>query len=597
MNMKTKNYKINTGIAGWLLLLLLAILVLVRACTGSNQSSMSFLFPLSFHGEYRLGDGSWETYTENTEISALKGDLYLKGKFEYGIPENVPINFYLDHIAVSMSVNGEQVYISCVMEAPGAISDMCGTSWGSWYSTGINPEDEVEIHLHNPHRFGNKKAYEEFLKTIYVCDTDRLENLVGTYSRPYWIAGFFIIVISILLLGISMGFRILHISQGSLLLHLGLLSLFVGGYILLDTPDISFKSHLIVFNTYGRQLCIMLAGLEFGICILQNLKDKMKKAGKIAVTVMGLTDGSLLLTVLFGNVLLCDTIPVWTGVHILVSMAFAGISIYEFREGNKARRMLIGSFLIMLASVILELFNYFLYWWTSGLTLKIVFFILIIFNLIQAVITVSRNYQYSIKAKELEEELKNSRIALAMNQIRAHFIFNVLNAISGLCKYDPEKADEMVVCFARYLRVNIDVLKEDRPVPFWRILKQLDDYVMLEQLRFEDGFQFVENIEADDFDLPFLTIQPIIENSIKHGLLPKPEGGTVELHTKREGDHIIISVSDDGIGCNIEESGFENSVGLENVRFRLQYMVHGTMTIQSKPGEGTKVTIIIPDSR
>ena len=389
----------------------------------------------------------------------------------------------------------------------------------------------------------------------------------------------------------ALGFRILHIPQDSLLLHLGLLSIFVGGYILLYTPDISLKNYLIVINTYGRQLCVMLAGLELGICILKNLKDKMRKTGSIAVT------GILLLAVLSGKVLLYDTVPVWVGIHILIDLTFAGICLVELQKGNTDHRMIMASFLLMLTVVFLEFMDYFIYWWDSGLVAKSVFFILIIFNLVKAVITISENYKYSIETRNLEEELKNSRIVLAMSQIRTHFIFNVLNAISGFCKYDPDKADETVVRFSRYLRVNIDVLEEDKPVPFWKILEHLEDYIELEQLRFEERIHFVEKIEADDFEMPYLTIQPLLENSIKHGILPKAEGGTIELHTKREGNNILISVTDDGIGYNIEEIGKEHSVGLENVRFRLQYMMHASLTIESEPGKGTKATILIPDNR
>lgn len=597
MKNKLKNHKLNVSIAGWLLLIFLAALVLVRACTGSHQSSMSILLPAAFQGEYRLGEGNWETYTENTELSALKGDLYIKGNFAYEIPENLILNFYLDHIAMSMSVNGEQVFITSTMDIPEAMADSCGVSWNGWVSTGIMPEDEVEIHLHNPHRFGNKRAYDDFLKAIYVCNQDQLKDLIGTYSRPYWLAGLFILVVSALLLGMALGFRILHIPQDSLLLHLGMLSIFVGGYILLDTPDISLRNHLIVFNTCGRQLCIMLAGVELGICILKNLKDKMRKPGNIAAAAMVISDVFLLLPVLSKKVLIYDTIPAWVGIHILIVLVLAGICIYELRKGNTAHRMIMVSFLLMLAVVLLEFMNFFTYWWDSGLVAKSVFFLLIIFNLVKAVIVVSENYKCSIQSRKLEEELKNSRIVLAMSQIRTHFIFNVLNAISGFCKYDPDKADETVVRFSRYLRVNIDVLQEDKPVPFWKILEHLKDYMELEQLRFEERVHFVEKIEAEDFELPYLTIQPLLENSIKHGILPKAEGGTIELHTKREGNNILISVTDDGIGYNIEEIGKEHSVGLENVRFRLQYMMHGNLIIASEPGKGTKATILIPDNR
>ena len=589
-----KKQKISVSAVGWILLVLLALVVLGLACGGSHQASMSIMVPCQFQGEYRQGEGEWAAIGKDSGLSALEGDVYLKGCFEWGLPEGMQLNFYLDHIAMSVSVNGEIVYMTSTMEGDTA-ADMCGSRWDSWISTGIQSEDTVEIHLKNNHRFGNKNAVSEFLDTFYVCPAERLESLVGTYSRPYWIGGFFTIVISMLLLGMALGFRILHISRDNLLFHLGLFSFFFGGYVLLDTPDISLKLNLVVFYTYGRQICIMLAGVELGICILEYLNGKRRKVAGICTAIMGVTDGILLLLVLSGKMILYDTIPVWVMIVFWLCIVFSGTCISEYRKGKTDNCLTMAFFLLMLISVILEFLNYFTYWWNSGLCVKIVFFILIMFNLVKAVISVSENYRDSMNAKKLGEELKNSRIVLSSSQIRTHFVFNVLNAISGLCKYDPVRADEMVICFSRYLRVNMDILKEDKLVPFRRIVKHLEDYVTLEQLRFDDQIRFVEKIETDNFKIPYLILQPIVENSIKHGLLPRPEGGTIELHAKTEGDQIIISVTDDGIGYDVNAIDGEDSLGLANVRFRLQYMVNGKMNIESKSGEGTKVTITIPN--
>ena len=200
----------------------------------------------------------------------------------------------------------------------------------------------------------------------------------------------------------------------------------------------------------------------------------------------------------------------------------------------------------------------------------------------------------SAEAKRLEGELKNSNIVLAVSQIRAHFIFNILNAISGMCKYDPERADETVVCFSRYLRTNIDIMQEDKPVNFHVALKHLEDYVTLEQIRFEDKVKFVKDIMVNDFMIPLLVLQPIVENAIKHGVTPKSSGGTVILRTWKDEEYIYISIQDDGVGFDPDSLKDKTGVGLKNVRFRLEHMIDGKMTVESKIGEGTTVTIYIP---
>ena len=217
-----------------------------------------------------------------------------------------------------------------------------------------------------------------------------------------------------------------------------------------------------------------------------------------------------------------------------------------------------------------------------------------VFQLIRAVRRVAVNHSASVQAEKLAQELRNSRIILAMSQIRTHFIFNVLNAISGMCKYDPEKADETIVCFARYLRSNINIMQKDEPISFSKELKHLKDYVALEQVRFGDKIQFLTDIQTPDFPLPPLVLQPLVENSIKHGLLVKEEGGTIWLSTKQEKGKIIITIRDDGAGFDPDAVQTGSSVGISNVRFRLEHMMRGSLEIESIREQGTTVTITIP---
>ncbi len=196
--------------------------------------------------------------------------------------------------------------------------------------------------------------------------------------------------------------------------------------------------------------------------------------------------------------------------------------------------------------------------------------------------------------EEMEIKLALSRTTTMMSQIRSHFVFNLLNAISGMCKYDPEKADDTVVRFARYLRNNIDIMEEDKNIPFATDLKQLEDYVALEQVRFGDKIEFYTDIETEDFLIPPLILQPVIENAIKHGISKKQGNGTIILKTREQGENIIITIEDDGIGFDRKELEKEKSVGLKNIRFRLEHLVNGTFSIFSKVKEGTVVTITIP---
>lgn len=196
---------------------------------------------------------------------------------------------------------------------------------------------------------------------------------------------------------------------------------------------------------------------------------------------------------------------------------------------------------------------------------------------------------------QAERELTESRIATMMSQIRNHFIFNTLGAISGYCKIDPAKADEMIARFARYLRRNMQYLEEKNLVPFDTEVRQLEDYVMLEQMRFPNRIEFGENFEVTDFLIPPLTVQPLVENAVKHGITKPGRSGSVCVSTRRGDGCILVEVTDDGVGFDAAELEKSGSIGLRNVRYRLEHMADASLEIKSTPGQGTRAVIRIPE--
>ena len=185
-------------------------------------------------------------------------------------------------------------------------------------------------------------------------------------------------------------------------------------------------------------------------------------------------------------------------------------------------------------------------------------------------------------------------ITSMLSQIRNHFIFNVLGTISSYCKTDPQKADEALIKFSRYLRRNMRYLETKDEVLFTTEVAQIEDYVALEQMRFDDLVEFGEDLEVTDFLLPPLTVQPLVENAIKHGLTIPGKKGTVCLSTRREPTAICISVVDDGVGFDTQKLDKADSIGIRNIRQRLHDMSDATLTIESTPGQGTRAVIRIP---
>lgn len=139
-------------------------------------------------------------------------------------------------------------------------------------------------------------------------------------------------------------------------------------------------------------------------------------------------------------------------------------------------------------------------------------------------------------AKErTEKELYEAKVAVMTSQIRPHFMYNALTSIAMMCTIDPETAQEATVTFAKYLRENMDSLKQTKPVPFAQELDHLKKYLYIEKLRFGKKLNIEYDIQATNFVIPLLSAQPLAENAVKHGVGMKKKGGTVKI-TSRETD-------------------------------------------------------------
>ena len=208
---------------------------------------------------------------------------------------------------------------------------------------------------------------------------------------------------------------------------------------------------------------------------------------------------------------------------------------------------------------------------------------------------------FSNKEKKIAEQqvtLTKQSTALMISQIQPHFLYNVLTTISNLCVTDPEEAEETTVLFSQYLRTNLDSLRNQEPVPFATELMHIKTYVELEKKRFGDILNVEYDINEQNFKVPSLGIQPIVENSIKHGIRGKNDKGHIKIGSYKINNGYKIIIEDDGIGFDMNAPKKEDGrshVGMINVRERLKQMCGATMNIQSSPGNGCRTEIIIPE--
>lgn len=203
------------------------------------------------------------------------------------------------------------------------------------------------------------------------------------------------------------------------------------------------------------------------------------------------------------------------------------------------------------------------------------------------------NVQKNILLAEEQQKAKEAQIKVMMSQIQPHFVYNSLSSISTLIPIDPNKAQETLDAFTEYLRHNLSSLTETKLIPFEDEYKHIQTYVSLEKVRFSDRIKVKYDIKTTDFYVPPLSIQPVVENAIKHGILKRIEGGSLLFKTYESDDAYVVEIIDDGVGFNLGDIDFEENkhIGLNNIKHRINTMCKGEMIIDSKVNEGTKVTI------
>jgi two-component system LytT family sensor kinase len=213
------------------------------------------------------------------------------------------------------------------------------------------------------------------------------------------------------------------------------------------------------------------------------------------------------------------------------------------------------------------------------------------------------NTRIELKLEEQERLLLQARMEALQSQINPHFLFNTLNSISSLVRFDPDTARELIVKLASILRRLLR--KTDAFVPLSEEMDFIDDYLDIEVVRFgRDKLKVIKDLQPNSLDVlvPSMMLQPLIENSIKHGLSPKVEGGSITVRSRVEGERLIVEVEDDGVG--IAGDGFlerpsgvgGSGIGMANVAERLKVLFGDTsrLAVNNSPKGGTLVQISLP---
>ena len=193
-----------------------------------------------------------------------------------------------------------------------------------------------------------------------------------------------------------------------------------------------------------------------------------------------------------------------------------------------------------------------------------------------------------------QQEIAHQRASIMVLQMRPHFIYNTMTSIYCLCDQDPQLARQVIMDFTTYLRKNFTAIASPELIPFSSELEHTRAYLAVEQALYEESLSVDYDTPHTSFRVPPLTLQPIVENAVKHGRDPYAGPFRITIRTRKTGSGSEITVADNGRGFDPADDS-EPHTALKNIRERLDMMCGGSVTITPNDGGGTVVTVTIPD--
>ena len=555
------------------------------------------LFPIAIEGEYSEEGGPWTPLTPQTNFENLDlRDITLRGHFNRALPLGAKLFMNIDHMRVSLRINGEEVFRLAPVKGDGNPTRAMGKQWVTFVSPGITTDDVAELNFGNLYWNAYMIQFDELLRHMHTGD-ERMMLMEAVREDGWTLAiGTVFLFLTLFLLVASLCCGVLRIYGALRLLWLGLTTFFsaLWFYTLSPAPTLIlpwpiFLNVLYAFSMQGIALCVTLF-------VASNVFGWRKR-------VLYYCEGALLLLVLTGLINqmlrlqdLYSAINYFSVFDLIVALCIVFCLSFEaFRLKKQASGDLLKALFPLVLCAVVELVNGYMQFCEAAIFLGIG---LILFTVSEGIYTLRRIKQSMENEKRmltLENELAQNRIAIMLSQIQPHFLYNALNTIMNLCYTDAQTAGRTVASFTKYLRGNLDALASNQLISFDRELEHLKNYLSIEKLRFPD-LKIVYDLGVKAFLLPPLTLQPLVENAIHYGITKRESGGTVTLTSHETEACWKITIQDDGVGFSPTQQLEDGRchIGISNTRERLAVMCSGTLAVESIPGIGTTVTIIIP---
>lgn len=572
---------------------------LKKAWLGIVLLSFIIVFILEVFGKYCRTSEKTEGYALSDEARKLQligevysdnGVLLFKGHLDGDVMSGEKVFLYLDLASLKVKVNNE-----CVFE----IDSSDDARWVKSVAKDVKATDEIEIEIRASKKNLAEKAYKELSESAYIGGELSVFSELMKKSTGQMIASLLIIFIGFGVLIVSMTYINKDLQKLRIYLYAAIFILF-GGF----TTLIRYEALVFYFEDPVKLMSVVYV-LQALTCTSLILYIKNFFTDK---NLENITTGiALVMCVLFMIIYKKSVDEYKTANELggqfaqcfLVTFIAETVLIFLELKKKKTREMqyIAISSVVFYVTILIE----FLIYVNKGYFINDIKILgLFIFASMQAGVVIhsaKKTREKATAAAKLEEELRKQQIRVMLSQVKPHFMYNSLGAISALCTTDPEKAKEALSYFSKYLRYNIDSLEERELVPFDTELDAVKNYLFIEKIRFESKLKIVYDIKIEDFMIPPMMLQSIVENAVRHGVTKKNEGGAIYISTFEDDEQIYVEVKDEGLGFDTEllqSIEIKDHVGIDNTDKRLQNICNGKLTVESTVGKGTTVTMIIP---
>ncbi len=516
--------------------------------------------------------------------------MVVEGHIQQRIEDKTPVYLFVSGVLVKIYINGELVF-----DHP----EFSQQTWVSFVPGSIYEDDLIRIELTSDENYALNVHFRQFMNRMYATERYDLIRVIISYYGLHLIACGVIIMMGVSILIYRECFKGIKDYNPVGLRSCGMMMIFGGLTCYLDYNYITLVSRNLYFLRFmdfltQAMVVIFVASYLKRYIVKEDTKNKFDLIVLLMILFLSIYMVRYIVTDSIKNI---DWLFIVFVICVIVMLFVELRAVYiEDALMPKKNRMAFDSMLLLVLGFIIEMLYFVL---TGTYMVRIIETCLLIFSIMQYYLLVSTNVENYYKAqqtRELENELIQNKIKLMLGQIQPHFLYNAIGTIRALCTKRPEEARNALDYFARYLRANMDSISEEGCIPFEKELDHVKSYLYIEKLRFGEMLNVTYDIQTVDFSCPPLMLQTIVENAVKHGLLPKKEGGTINIITLETSNCYEIKVVDDGVGFDTSKPLEEgrSHIGVDNTRQRLMALCEGTLSIGSRIGVGTTITMVIP---